>query len=160
MPPPPPRVMNDSGGDEEDIWSEEEEPWTPPTSPAASAPEGEEARPLSEAEALRKSVIEAIGRSSPLLKTGLSSSLPWRIEGARLVVPFRSGIEESVVRGSVADIAAKAAELAGRALKVELVIDRPGLAAREERGPEAGKAAPDPADIVERVFRGSRVAPK
>jgi len=108
---------------------------------------------------LRGPVIEALGKSSPLLKTGLASSLPWRVEGAKLVIPFRSGMEESVVRGSVADIAAKASELAGKTLKVELKVEpatrsRPAVAADP-----AGDGGPDPAAIVERVFRGSRVAP-
>jgi DNA polymerase-3 subunit gamma/tau len=115
----------------------------------------------SEAESLRGPVIEALGRSSPLLKTGLASSLPWRVEGGKLVIPFRSGMEESVVRASVADIAAKAAELAGRPLKVELMVEsgqpaRPAASAAAEARDDEG---PDPAAIVERVFRGARVAP-
>jgi DNA polymerase-3 subunit gamma/tau len=112
---------------------------------------------LSDSAALRAAVIEALGRSSPLLKTGLTQSLPWRIEGDHLVIPFRSGIEESVVRGSVADIAAKAAELGGPRLRVELKVERP--AQGESRGAaEIAVNARDPASAVERVFRGTRVA--
>ena len=68
-------------------------------------------------DSLREAVIAALGRSSPLLKSGLASSLPWRIDETRIVIPFRSGMEESVVRGSIADIAAKASELTGRRLQ-------------------------------------------
>jgi DNA polymerase III subunit gamma/tau len=110
------------------------------------------------ADPLRGPVIDALGRSSPLLKTGLASSLPWRVEGDKLVIPFRSGMEESVVRGSVADIAAKASELAGKPLKVALVVE-PSPRARPAAPDAAADAVPDPAQIVERVFRGARVAP-
>ncbi len=164
MPSTPPRVLSDPGEDEEEPDTEDDL-WAPPAAPAREggpADGGEPAPPPSESEVLRRSVIEAIGRSSPLLKTGLSSSLPWRVEGGRLVVPFRSGIEESVVRGHVADIAAKAAELAGRTLKVELRVERPGEAPEGPAAPagSAVPAGPDPVAIVENVFRGSRVAPR
>jgi DNA polymerase III subunit gamma/tau len=109
---------------------------------------------LSQPDSLRGAVIDALGRSSPLLKTGLASSLPWRVEAAALVIPFRSGMEESVVRGSIAEIAAKASELAGRQLRVELKVERkPGPQA--EAKAEGGE--PDPVEIVERVFRGARL---
>jgi DNA polymerase III subunit gamma/tau len=118
------------------------------------------------ADPLRASVIDALGRSSPLLKTGLASSLPWRIEGDKLVIPFRSGMEESVVRGSVADIAAKASEVSGRTLKVALVVEtasrkrRAADAPAEEGSGESPDGSPDPAAVVERVFRGARVVPR
>jgi DNA polymerase III subunit gamma/tau len=137
----PGATLHDSG---------DEEPGTEEA--AVEAAVGPDAHPL------RGPVIEALGRSSPLLKTGLASSLPWRVEGDRLVIPFRSGMEESVVRGSVADIAAKASELAQRPLKVALVVEsgRRERPAAEEAPPDG---EPDPAAIVERVFRGARVAP-
>ena len=110
---------------------------------------------------LRDAVIEALGRSSPLLKTGLASSLPWRVEESRLVIPFRSGMEESVVRGSIPDIAVKASEFVGRPLKVELQVEPkpgPGRADASPRAAEAGaNDGSDPVSIVERVFRGTRL---
>jgi len=143
-----PAVLKDSaeGGDEE---ADEE-------SDAPAGASGASAAPV-QSDSLRASVIEAIGRSSPLLKTGLVSSLPWQIDEKRLVIPFRSGMEESVVRGSLAQIAAKASELAGRLLKVELKVERKseGEAASAAKG-EGGEA--DPVEIVERVFRGSRLS--
>jgi hypothetical protein len=83
--------------------------------------------------------------------------LPWRVEETKLVIPFRSGMEESVVRGSIIDIAVKASELAGRQLKVELKVEpKPGPMAA---GPSARsiQGVPDPVEIVERVFRGTRL---
>jgi DNA polymerase-3 subunit gamma/tau len=113
---------------------------------------------------LREAVIEALGRASPLLKTGLGNSLPWRLDEAKLVIPFRSGMEESVVRGSIADIAVKASELAGRTLKVELTIEGKSRAAKlsgAARGASMdGASGPDPVEIVERVFRGTRLTMK
>ena len=106
---------------------------------------------------LRGAVIEALGRSSPLLKSGLASSLPWRVEETKLVIPFRSGMEESVVRGSIADIAIKASELAGRPLKVELKVERGLESAASERGEVTERGGSDPVAIVERVFRGKRL---
>jgi hypothetical protein len=138
-PAPPPRVLSDASDEDE---AEDD---------AEAQDEDDAASP----DVLRSTVIEALGRSSPLLKTGLASSLPWRVEQTKLVIPFRSGMEESVVRGSIADIAAKVSELAGRPLKVELKV--------EQGQPSAGSAArpiqagPDPVEIVERVFRGARV---
>lgn len=80
------------------------------------------------------------------------------MDETKIVIPFRSGMEESVVRSSIADIAAKASELAGRRLKVELKVE-PRL------GPSRGEASAnaagsDPVAIVERVFRGTRLPDK
>jgi DNA polymerase III subunit gamma/tau len=144
-------VLRDGGA--EDAEAEETNP-DEAGAPEAGAPEDAAA---SGVDPLRGPVIDALGRSSPLLKTGLASSLPWRVEGDKLVIPFRSGMEESVVRGSVADIAAKASELAGRALKVALVVEA-GPRARPAAAAAAADAGPDPVQIVERVFRGARVA--
>ena len=102
-------------------------------------------------DALRGAVIDALGRSSPLLRSGLSASLPWRVDGARIVIPFPSGMEESVVRGSIADLAAKVSELAGRQLRVELVVESKHGLARSGASPDSA----DPVTIVERVFRGT-----
>jgi DNA polymerase-3 subunit gamma/tau len=140
--PPRPGLMSDSS--EEDEGTEEE-------ASAGAVPGGAP-------DGLRDAVIEALGRSSPLLKSGLVSSLAWRVEETRIVIPFRSGMEESVVRGSIADIAAKASELSGRRLRVELVVEpRPGPPRGEASSAEA---APDPVAIVERVFRGTRLPDK
>jgi hypothetical protein len=73
-------------------------------------------------------------------------------------------MEESVVRGSIADIAAKASELAGRTLKVELKVEsesrnaKPVGEAQSASGTRA--SGPDPVEIVERVFRGTRLTTK
>ena len=69
-------------------------------------------------------------------------------------------MEESVVRASIADIAAKASEIAGRRLKVELKVEPKATSAREDLGPAATEAGPDPVAIVERVFRGTRMPEK
>jgi DNA polymerase-3 subunit gamma/tau len=151
--PRPPAVEEQEGEDEEEIWA-----------PAAAPEQAQPAAQLSEGDALRAAVIEAIGKASPLLKTGLSSSLPWRLEDGRLVLPFRSGMDESVVRGSIADIAAAASRFSGKQLKVELKVEAAagrGKAAARIDGAEAAAAGEsNPVTIVERVFRGSRVAPE
>jgi DNA polymerase-3 subunit gamma/tau len=122
-----------------------------------SEPAAEEAESGS-GDGLRQAVVEALGKASPLLKTGLGNSLPWRLDDARLTIPFRSGMEESVVRGSIADIAAKASELAGRTLKVELKIEGKSRTAKSSGTASGARASgPDPVEIVERVFRGTRL---
>jgi len=122
-----------------------------------SEPAAEEAESGS-GDGLRQAVVEALGKASPLLKTGLGNSLPWRLDDARLTIPFRSGMEESVVRGSIADIAAKASELAGRTLKVELKIEGKSRTAKSSGSASGARASgPDPVEIVERVFRGTRL---
>ncbi|HUW41589.1 MAG TPA: DNA polymerase III subunit gamma/tau [Rectinemataceae bacterium] len=110
-------------------------------------------------EALRSSVIEALGRSSPLLKTGLSASLPWRGEGERLVIPFRSGMEETVVRSSLSSIAAKVAEIGGRPFKVELRVEAAANPGREAKVADA-RESQGAVKVVERVFRGTRLPPR
>jgi DNA polymerase III subunit gamma/tau len=140
--PPRTRILSDARGGEEPSEGEDAAP---------EAPRADSADPL------RSAVIEALGRSSPLLKSGLASSLPWRVEETRIVIPFRSGMEESVVRGSLSDIAAKASELSGKQFKVELMVEpRPGAGrdVQPQRAPESG---PDPVAVVERVFRGTRM---
>ena len=134
------RSMNDS------VETEEVEGSEAPAEPAADL-----------AEPLRGAVIEAVGRSSPLLKSALASSLPWRVEESRIVIPFRSGMDESVVRGSIGDIAAKASELAGRPLRIELKVE--AVQARVAGGTAHRSEAegPDPVAVVERVFRGTRL---
>jgi DNA polymerase-3 subunit gamma/tau len=118
----------------------------------------EEGSPVNDdADKLRAAVIEALGRSSPLLKTGLASSLPWAIDETRIVIPFRSGMEESVVRSSIADIATKASEFAGRQLKVELKVESKRNSSEAAVSSRAAPAGPDPVAVVERVFRGTRL---
>jgi hypothetical protein len=73
------------------------------------------------------------------------------------VIPFRSGMDESVVRGSIADIAAKASELAGRPLRIELKVEPRDTASRGAAPPRAESEGPDPVAVVERVFRGTRL---
>jgi DNA polymerase III subunit gamma/tau len=129
----------------------EEEDSSPPEAADSHSPDAS-------GDALRSAVIEALGRGGPLLKTGLASSLPWRVEETRLVIPFRSGMEESVVRGSIAEIAAKASEFAGRALKVELKIEPKKSASKTEAVRGEAHTGPDPVEVVERVFRGTRLS--
>jgi DNA polymerase-3 subunit gamma/tau len=148
-----PGVLSDSSETGED--DEDDDDRGGPSEAAATADKGPVAESDPETGSLRGAVIEAIGRSSPLLKTGLVSSLPWRVDERQLIIPFRSGMEESVVRGSIAEIAAKASELAGRPLKVELRVERKSDAPSEERKAPSGE--PDPVEIVERVFRGARL---
>jgi hypothetical protein len=128
--------MNEAQDDEED-------------EPAAS--------PAEAADPLRAAVIEALGRSSPVLKSGLASSLPWRVDESRIVIPFRSGMDESVVRSSIGDIAAKASELAGRTLRVELKVEPRQAPPNEGQRAKAEDGSPDPVAVVERVFRGTRL---
>ncbi|MBL8965619.1 MAG: hypothetical protein JNG85_01350 [Spirochaetaceae bacterium] len=106
--------------------------------------------------ALKAAVVEALGKNSPLLKSGLGASLPWRVEGERLVIPFRSGMEEGLVRGELPALSRAAAEASGRHLKVELRVESPAKP-RAAEGGAAGIPENDPAAIVERVFRGTRV---
>jgi DNA polymerase-3 subunit gamma/tau len=152
-PPPPPLVMKDSSEGSEAEDEDDEASLDAVYDQAPGSPSGEAV------DGIRGAVIEAVGRSSPLLKTSLASSLPWRLEATRLVIPFRSGMEESVVRGSIAEIAVKASELAGRPLKVELKVElapRSG-ASEPSAAPRPADAGPDPVAIVERVFRGTRL---
>ncbi len=105
---------------------------------------------------IRAAVIETLGRASPMLRSGLAASLPWRMDETKIVIPFRSGMDESVVRASIADIAAKASEVAGRPLKIELKVE-PRQSPAQAGAAAASASGPDPVAVVERVFRGTRL---
>jgi DNA polymerase-3 subunit gamma/tau len=129
---------------------EGEESFDPPGAPAKAEGDGDTA-------ALKRAVLDSIGRASPLLRTGLAASLPWLVEPGRVVIPFRNGMEESVVKGEMAALAQAVAKAAGRALRVELKV------AQAERGASGapGEAeAENAADIVAHVFRGQKIAGK
>jgi DNA polymerase-3 subunit gamma/tau len=137
--------------DEDDLW--EPNPTLPPDA-EGSAPASEEGV------ALKKAVLEAIGRSSPLLGTGLVSSLPWIVEDCKVVIPFRSGMEESVVKGELPTLAQVVTKVTGRALKVELKVAQTQRQAVGGHGPGAAEGPGDAADLVARVFRGQRIQPR
>jgi hypothetical protein len=107
---------------------------------------------------LKKAVLEAIGRSSPLLGTGLQASLPWQLEDGRLVIPFRNGIEENVVKGELPILSQIVTKVAGQSLKVEFRV----ATERKAGGPGAAETGgvEDSADIVAKVFRGQKMQPK
>jgi hypothetical protein len=143
--------------------------WSPspePLSPSAPAAEGQATAPKAadpgEAERLKAAVLESMGRSSPLLSTGLAVSLPWILDENHLVIPFRNGIEESVVKSEISTVALAVAKAAGRAIKVDLKVSQPSRApGGGGSGAEPGEEDEnDPAAIVARVFRGQRIQPK
>ena len=151
---PEPLAGSDTGpteDEEEDLW--EPNPTLPPEA-AGTAPASEEGV------ALKKAVLEAIGRSSPLLGTGLVSSLPWMVDDGKVVIPFRSGMEESVVKGELPSLAQVVAKVAGRALKVELKVTQSQRQSAGGQGAGAAEGPGDAADLVARVFRGQRIQPR
>jgi DNA polymerase-3 subunit gamma/tau len=115
---------------------------------------------LDEGVAMKKAVLEAIGRSSPLLGSGLQTSLPWRLEEGRLVIPFKSGIEENVVKGELPALSQVVAKVAGRSLRIELKVAQAEKAAGQGGGGAETAGPEDAADIVAKVFRGQRVQVK
>jgi DNA polymerase-3 subunit gamma/tau len=175
--PPRASAMEDSGLEPEDGEdAEEDEAWTPPQPRQAGGNEGgspqggalaardgrgdaSAADPSSDdPEAVRRAVLDCIGRASPLLSTGLSASLPWIIEEGRIVIPFRSGMEESVVKSELPSVAQAISKARGRACKVELrVAQAKPTRNSATSGPEGQH---DAADIVASVFRGQRIQPK
>jgi len=106
-------------------------------------------------ELLRKNLIESIGRSSPLLRSGLNSSLNWRIENGGLVIPLKNEMEESLLKSELSEITRSVAETAGRNLKVVLCVEKE----HEEKTENAGDAPVDPeVALVQKVFRGQIVS--
>ncbi len=164
IPIPPPQA--DSGEGEYDEDGEGDESYgidySRPTAagsaslgPSAGAPGPGPAR---EGEDVKKAVLEALGRSSPLLSSGLTTSLPWKLEEGRLVIPFRNGMEESVVKAELGSLSQTVAKVLGRSLKVELRVDRQEIQAVSSGISPEGLE--DAATIVARVFRGQRMQEK
>lgn len=108
--------------------------------------------------AFRRNLIAKIGRSSPLLGSGLAASTDWSLEGERLLISFRTAMEEGVVKAELGLLAAAVREAAGRELRVELRI-RGEAEVRRRQGAAHG-AEGDPVSIVERMFRGQRIEPR
>lgn len=107
---------------------------------------------------LRSELIARVARQNPLLGSGLAASADWRIEDSRLLISFRNGIEENIVRAELGVLAGAASAIAGRNLKVELRVGDSVANPGRDRVPKAGSS--DPVSIVERVFRGQRVERK
>jgi hypothetical protein len=113
----------------------------------------------SEVESFRRDLIAKVGRSSPLLGSGLVSSLTWSLDESRLLITFRNAMEENIVRSELPLLVQVASTVAGRALKVEVRVDG-------AKNPRAGQAQSgdekqsDAAAIVERMFRGQRIERK
>jgi hypothetical protein len=139
----------------EDIWASDPQPVpaNASTDAAATAP----ATAPATAGELRAAVVAAVGKTSPLLKSGLASSLEWRFEAERLVIPFKNGMEESLVRGELPTVSQAVAQAAGRSVKVDLRVEKQ----TESSGggnPEA--SLPVEIAVVERVFRGQFIPEK
>jgi hypothetical protein len=139
-PPPPAEEENEEG---EDMWASDP-PHVPATAPATAG-------------ALRAAVIAAVGKTSPLLKSGLASSLEWKLEAERLIIPFKNGMEESLVRGELPSVSRAVTQAAGRNLKVDLRVEKQ-TESSGGGGPEA--SVPVEIAVVERVFRGQFIPEK
>ena len=141
----------ESEGDE-DLWASDPQPMSA-NAPVLNAP----ATTPATAGELRASVVAAVGKTSPLLKSGLASSLEWKLEADRLIIPFKNGMEESLVRGELPTVSQAVAHAAGRSIKVDLRVERQ-TESSSGSGPEA--SIPVEVSVVERVFRGQLIPEK
>ncbi|MBN1520379.1 MAG: DNA polymerase III subunit gamma/tau [Spirochaetales bacterium] len=123
---------------------------------------------LTDPAAFRAALIASLGKNRVLLSLCLERSGPWSMDGDTLVVPCGNGYDANTVMSDAALVAKKAAELAGRAIKVEARASvRSQTESREtttpsgnhdDEGSSDGDDGPgNPVEIVERVFRGRRV---
>jgi hypothetical protein len=118
-----------------------------------------------EGEAFRREVIARVGRANPLLGSGLASALDWDLGEGRLLITFRNGIDENIVRHELGLLSQTAAAVAGKALRVELRVGGSrGPGSRSPGGPggqsPAAEGQADAATLVERMFRGQRIETK
>jgi DNA polymerase III subunit gamma/tau len=148
-------------GEAEDELEDGADGWAPDNEPvpnnASIAPANAPATAPATAGELRASVVAAVGKTSPLLKSGLASSLEWRLEADRLIIPFKNGMEESLVRGELPTVSQAVAHAAGRSIKVDLRVER-----QTESSGGSGPVASIPVEVavVERVFRGQLIPEK
>ncbi|HUX42975.1 MAG TPA: DNA polymerase III subunit gamma/tau [Rectinemataceae bacterium] len=105
--------------------------------------------------AFRRDLIAKVGRSNPLLGSGLAASLGWNLEGDRLVISFRNAMEEGVVRAELGILANTVKESMGRELTVELKVSDGAESKRRQASSVHDHS--DPVAIVERMFRGQRL---
>ncbi|MEI6389212.1 MAG: DNA polymerase III subunit gamma/tau [Spirochaetota bacterium] len=109
--------------------------------------------------ALRKEVLARISSANPLLGSGLGASLSWAQDGEKLLIPFRTGMEEGVVRTDLAKVAQVVATVSGKSLKIDLRVAE-GTRLSRSTGSESAIGTADAATIVERMFRGQRIVRK
>jgi len=109
-------------------------------------------------DAFRRDIVAKVGRTNPIMGSGLAASLDWATEGERLIIAFRTGMEEGLVRAELGLLTAVVREAAGRDLKVELRV-RPDAEGRRKQGATESDHS-DPVIIVERMFRGQRIESK
>ncbi len=164
-------LANEGAASEAGAFDGEAEPQRespPPSSAAVSKetdPEPMEASPRGAGrlddkglDAFRRDLIARIGRSKPLLGSGLAASLGWSLEDDRLIIRFRNAMEEGLVRAELGLLAGTIKEFAARDVKVELRISE-GAESRQ-RQQSSSTDHSDPVAIVERMFRGQRLEPR
>ena len=133
-----------------------------PETPVAAGPPA--ASPgIRDPQALRQAVLASLGKTHMVLSSALQNSLSWSVQENRLEILFRGAYEETMTRQDLPTLVKAVGELSGRSLRVELktaeqepAAAKPGDEAAEETDVSGG----DPAVIVERVFRGTRVEPE
>jgi DNA polymerase-3 subunit gamma/tau len=130
---------------------------------ARTAEEGTDG-PVLDLDALRASLLAAVGKNRVVLSTCLERSGPWSVEGEKLVIPCQNGYDAGAVLADAGLLAKKALEISGRSLRIEPraaeAAPRQAPPRKRDEGddPDDGDAGPaDPVGIVEKVFRGRRV---
>ncbi|MBN1242849.1 MAG: DNA polymerase III subunit gamma/tau [Spirochaetales bacterium] len=136
----------------------------PEASPRKEAPElaGRDAA------AIREATLALLRKADFVLAGALEKAVAWRVEGAKLVIEFERPYEENMARAELALVSRRVADSGGSGLSVDIrPLKRQGESAEQRAAPSpAGEApraasrpegAPDPVELVERVFRGRRV---
>jgi DNA polymerase-3 subunit gamma/tau len=109
---------------------------------------------------LRELVAASIQSSNIILAKSLAKSTSWEIKEGSLIIALPGEYEVSLARQESEVIAAKVCALGGRALRIEFRVD--AIPANDTAlGNAAEGTLPgteDPVLLVERTFRGKRVA--
>ena len=114
-------------------------------------------------QALRQAVLASLGKTHMVLASALQNSLSWSVQENRLEILFRGAYEETMTRQDLPTLVKTVGDLSGRSLRVELKTAEQEPAAAKPGAETAGEediSGGDPAVIVERVFRGTRVEPE
>jgi len=121
-------------------------------------------------EALRHAVLASFGKTHVVLANALEKSLSWTVTDNRLEILFRNGYEEAMARQDLPALVKKVGDVSGKALRVELKTEEsktpreaPMKKEKESADDDGDDPPADSVEIVERVFRGTRVeseAPK
>lgn len=123
---------------------------------------------------LKDKLVQLLAKKRLVLSSSLERTTGWRFVSDRLEICCANSYDGNMILGESNLIAKKAAELSGKAVRLDIKMPEQATQAvpaqiltesddddyfddLEDESPDAANGIPDSASIVERVFRGKRI---